>query len=167
MHVISCVRTQCQSPVAAGLAVNPPRREAWLIPWPEDPFLITPICDDHAESITVPSGWLLHDEREGATSLFAERSFAANETATVTRLDHRRARRALDVEELTLFALPASEPMPATLEGIDEENQQDAAAQDHTANQWIGEPGERHTELLDVDEKTPLLARAFRASQAS
>ncbi|MCB0993278.1 MAG: hypothetical protein R2770_12430 [Acidimicrobiales bacterium] len=31
---------------------------------------------------------------------------------------------------------------------------------------WVGESKGRHSELLEVDESSPLLARAFRASRA-
>ena len=161
------MRPHCPNRVAAGLAINPPRQEAWLLPWPDDPYLISPICDEHAEALTVPAGWLLHDERDGASALFAERSVAATEPATVTRLDHRRARREVEAEELTLFDTSPADSASDDVDRADDTVEPVTTDQHNAGAEWIGEPDERHTELLDVDDKTPLLARAFRASQAS
>lgn len=159
--MITCVRSTCRSPATAGLAIDPPRREAWLVEWHADAFLLSPVCERHADALTVPAGWLLHDDRQPTHGLFAERSVAAaSGQGTVTRLDHRRARRERVVEEPTLFATDETT-------GDDATGDRAGDTLRNPGGDWIGDPDERHTELLDVDERTPLLARAFRASQAS
>ncbi len=152
--------------MSAGLAIDSPRCEAWLIEWPDDPFLISPICKKHADTLSVPPGWLIHDERDGETSLFADRSVAraATTRATVAHLDERRARREAATEELTLFETPVHENP--------DDSGRNSASDDQTEQhnigaEWIGDPDERHSDMLDVDATTPLLERAFRASQAS
>jgi hypothetical protein len=145
----------------------------WLIDWPIDPILISPICSKHAEALSVPAGWLLHDDRDGESSLFAERSVAAADStgstrATVARLDHRRAQRDCVVEELQLFEVPESDETAVAADRSPAQCNAETAGLGHNPGaEWIGEPEERSNELLEVDAATPLLARAFRASQAS
>ncbi len=202
------MRTLCHETADAALAIDPPRREAWLIDLADEPEFVSPICARHADLMSVPAGWLLHDERDGASALFAKRciaerpdaerraaltattSPAEDEEATVTRLDHRRARLQRILEEPTLFEpghpgtrghdseaadIPAASgttddtmPPGANDHSPDADVSSDDTAAKHNAGaEWIGEPDDRHNDLLDVDGSTPLLARAFRSSQAS
>jgi len=163
--MIMCVRTECSDPASAGLAVDSARREAWLIELPDDATLMIPVCSAHADVLSVPAGWMIHDNRDDAGSaLFADRSVPeAPARATVTRLDHRRARRSTKLEEPTLFGSNTT-PTDSEIESQTPEEEPPSQSDDDA---WTGRAGAHHSEMLDVDDATPLLARAFRSSQAS
>jgi len=162
--MVTCARTECSDLASVGLAVDSIRREAWLVDLPDDATLMIPICTTHADALSVPAGWMIHDNRDDAGSaLFADRSVAeAPAKATVTRLDHRRARRSTKLEEPTLFGSNAA-PTDSDIESQTPEEEPPS----RTDDAWTGHAGTHPSELLEVDDATPLLARAFRSSQAS
>jgi len=163
--MVMCVRTQCPDPTTVGLAVDSRRREAWLVDLPEDATLLIPVCTAHADALSVPVGWMIHDNRGSVGSaLFADRSVPeAPAKATVTRLDHRRARRSTKIDEPTLFG--ADKTSPETDADSPNTNNDPPAESDDEA--WTGRSAAQQNEMLEVDDATPMLARAFRASQAS
>lgn len=146
-----------------GLAIDAPSGEVWLIDWPEDAVLLSPMCSHHADALTVPAGWLLHDNRGDTNpALFADRSVArAKPIAMVTALAPQRAKGHEVVESQTLF----DETLGAE---TDVDPNSLAASSTRPRNRGlIGKPEDRHSKMLDVDNSTPLLERAFRSSQAS
>ncbi len=64
--MVTCVR--CPTPPSATLTYAYERREAWLFDAPEEQQNGTsyPMCDAHADAVTIPIGWVLHDRRNAA-----------------------------------------------------------------------------------------------------
>lgn len=67
---MTCVR--CSSIPTSSLTYAYERREAWLVDCgnSEEPGTRYPLCTNHANRVTAPVGWVLHDRRSQPT-LFA------------------------------------------------------------------------------------------------
>lgn len=140
----------------------------WIVDLPAgDPRYIG-VCRTHTELLTVPEGWTITEERHAQAALFevasprrvrrtpAQRVAAA--TGSLAHLDHRRP--ADSPAPLQLFEAEADAEDPT-------EPAREIVAEPTPDSSWVGDAQHRHTELHDVDEESPLLQRAFRASRAS
>ena len=59
-----CIRPTCSAPSEATLRYDYSARTAWLgPPEPERDPGVWPLCGHHADSLRVPEGWTLLDER--------------------------------------------------------------------------------------------------------
>ena len=143
----ACARVHCTAAARAGVVVDSDHQHIAIIDLDaEQPFVIG-LCHRHADRLTMPAGWKISERREAQQSLFnlEPEPVVAADAVGVTPIEHQRARRILDAEDV-----------PG-----------DVAVAGPRPTRWIGEPAARSNELLDVDDDSPLLARAFRASQAS
>ncbi|MCP3938583.1 MAG: DUF3499 family protein [Actinomycetia bacterium] len=163
-----CVRFDCVKPAAAGLALDHEHQRVTIIDRDTAiDLLLIELCHHHADEVTMPTGWVIDDDRAAQQSLFVAELLDTAAPASVSRLDHRRARQERTIHEPTLFSAP---------ERADENKMEDKRRRipiepiepiEDEDSPWIGQPELRHSELLEVDETSPLLARAFRASRAS
>lgn len=144
-----------------------------MLDLPGDEDKVLALCTAHADHLTVPYGWSSHDERTGSPRLWSLTS--ADESPTPSprpvRLDHERAKRQVEVEALELFDVPADGDAEAVADVT-----VGSTDGDHGAPTDAATIGARSTLIpgvdpiadapddLVVDEGTPLLARAFRAS---
>lgn len=64
----TCVR--CADPPSTTLTYAYERREAWLLDGAGQQHngTVYPMCGAHADRVTIPIGWVLHDRRSGAGS---------------------------------------------------------------------------------------------------
>jgi hypothetical protein len=69
---MTCVR--CSSRSTSCLTYAYDRREAWLVDsgGSVDPGTRYPLCTKHADRVTPPQGWVLHDRRSQPTLFAAE-----------------------------------------------------------------------------------------------
>ncbi len=105
-----CVRVDCVKPAAAGLALDHEHQRVTIIDRDSvADLLLIELCHHHADEVTMPTGWTIADERPAQQALFVT-EFVPETTASasVSRLDHRRARRESIVEEPTLFSAAES-----------------------------------------------------------
>jgi hypothetical protein len=72
MMMRTCVR--CATPSNATLTYAYDRREAWLFDVDGDARDGTtyPMCDAHADRVTTPIGWVLHDRRSPLRAAIVE-----------------------------------------------------------------------------------------------
>lgn len=165
--MVRCARGTCSREAVAGLGYDPVARSIWLVDLPGDDHQVLALCAGHADNLTVPHGWDSHDERSGeprfwsfAPSVEAELEVAA--ASPPTRIDHARARREIVVEELELFGSSGGE---ADASSTDDGASEDAPIEVGARGSLIpGVDAVAETAELHVDDGTPLLARAFRAS---
>ena len=157
-----CVRVGCSDAAVAGLALDPEHQRVWIVDLPADAPRYIGVCHAHADLLTVPEGWSIVEDRNPQGRLFVRASprrvRSAEErrrdaVASITHLEHRR--RDVDVTELQLF-----DDTPAEVAAAPAED-------DARTNTWVGDPDLRRSEHHDVDDASPLLQRAFRASRAS
>jgi hypothetical protein len=167
-----CARGTCGREAVAGLGYDPVHRAVWLIDLPGDEQQVLALCGAHADNLTVPDGWFSQDDRTGAPRLWSLGPVEPG-SGTVTRparLDHARARRQTDVEVLELFAEESvGEPSPAETGDEDPtvviDESSDAGIDLGARSVLIPGASAVEADGLEVDESTPLLARAFRASR--
>jgi hypothetical protein len=184
-----CARGTCSRGADAGLGYDPVRRSVWLIDLPGDEQQVLALCAAHADNLTVPHGWTSQDERTGSPRLWSLSPAAGSPPSSAdterprarrpARLDHARARRQIIAEPLELFGDDDADTADETSDeqstlGLDD-TVVDVAAVDDT-NETRRELGARTSLIpgtdggtapdeLHVDEGTPLLARAFRATR--
>lgn len=66
----SCSRPACGNPPAATLAYDYAGRSVWVDPLAEESHPMThDLCGRHADNLSVPNGWVLHDRRATAALL--------------------------------------------------------------------------------------------------
>jgi hypothetical protein len=74
----TCARPTCAEPAQATLDYDYANRTVWLSSLTGE---ATPrahdLCDRHADSLSVPRGWVLHDDRENAAGMFAPSEVAS------------------------------------------------------------------------------------------
>ncbi len=150
----------------------------WIVDLPADDPRYIGVCHAHAELLTVPEGWSIVEDRNPQGKLFVRASPRRVRTAEQRRLDaiasvahleHRR--RGAEVTELQLFDDLATDTSP---EGSSDPVLTDAVLPDSVLTDtevrpttWVGDPDLRHSAHHEVDDASPLLQRAFRASRAS
>lgn len=58
----SCARPTCAAPAAATLAYDYTGQAVWVDPLAPEPHPMThDLCGRHADALSVPRGWMLHD----------------------------------------------------------------------------------------------------------
>lgn len=73
-----CNRSACSEPAAATLGYDYATRTAWLVDAISEPHPATyDLCHRHADGLTIPMGWELHDQRRIVTPLFDARAQAS------------------------------------------------------------------------------------------
>ncbi|NOX29707.1 MAG: DUF3499 family protein [Actinobacteria bacterium] len=151
-----CVRLGCLEAAVAGIALDPEHQRVWIVDIPADDPRYIGMCHSHTDLLTVPVGWSTIDERCAQIALFGLASPRAGSNRHQHRVQRRRPAPQRDPRTSPrLFDDEPADPIPV---------EQEPAA---TSEPWIGKPERRHNPLLDTDEESPLLARAFRASRAS
>lgn len=66
-----CNRNGCCEPAAATFGYDYAERTVWLVDATDTPHPATyDLCHRHADTLTVPMGWALHDRRRIVTPLF-------------------------------------------------------------------------------------------------
>jgi len=161
-----CVRGTCSRNAVAGLRYDPIARTLWLLDLPGADHQVLALCGAHADNLTVPDGWVATDDRNGEPRLWSMDPAAEPSTSgragrrphTTRRLDHERAKRQTVFEELELFESDMRDPQGDP--GSDDE-----ATANARRSLIPGAETAEAPKALDVDAGTPLLARAFRASQ--
>ena len=188
-----CARGTCGRSATASLGYDPVGRTVWLDDLPGDDHQVLALCTAHADNLRVPDGWTSDDVRSGSPRLWAvgpsesETITSESEVRRLARIDHERAKRQTDVEVLALFEHPGDEATPepdeqlefdghvrpdepaaeavpegGAVHGADEEESPDPVSGARAA--LI--PGAVQRDVVEADESTPLLARAFRATSA-
>ena len=143
-----CARPTCANPAVTLLVFDP--RETWARLADYDPTARTvgvTLCPEHADAVTVPSGWTIIDDRT------------------------ERGRRLAPVPEPPVEDAEPDEELDTVDEGgRADDDADDADDADEGEDPSAGSPtlwsvDEREpVDDLDVDESTPLLSRAFRAA---
>jgi hypothetical protein len=63
----SCARPTCSSPAVATLAYDYAGQTVWVDPLSDEAHPMThDLCGRHADHLSVPRGWTLHDRRADA-----------------------------------------------------------------------------------------------------
>ena len=63
----SCARPACAAPASATLAYDYAGQSVWVDPLSDESHPMThDLCGRHADSLSVPRGWELHDRRVDA-----------------------------------------------------------------------------------------------------
>ncbi|MBK5223743.1 MAG: DUF3499 family protein [Acidimicrobiia bacterium] len=71
----SCARPACGNPPAATLAYDYAGRSVWVDPLADESHPMThDLCARHADTLSVPNGWALHDRRVDAALLHIARA---------------------------------------------------------------------------------------------
>jgi hypothetical protein len=174
-----CARAGCGAPAAVTLRFQPTQRQAWLVELDEHSARTQgDLCNRHAESLVLPRGWELHDERVDAHDLNGDTPVAKNANGKgVRRVRVRRKAAAVsppDAESLPGFepAAEAHTPAPPIDEMPAEPTPANGAPAGEDASPKSAVPfmptddGEVEEALGAIlDARTPLLQRAFRNSK--
>lgn len=73
-----CNRSACSDTSAATLGYDYGTRTAWIVDVVDVAHPATyDLCNRHADGLTIPMGWELHDQRRIATPLFDQRAQAS------------------------------------------------------------------------------------------
>ena len=163
--MVTCVRGTCSREAVAGLGYDPVARSLWLMDLPGDDHEVLALCAGHADNLVVPDWWTSHDQRSGEPRLWSlapEPPAAEGPAPAPTRLDHERARRETEVEVLALF----DDVETAATDAVEEVDAPEPSVEVGARGSLIpGVTDDAVGEELTVGERTPLLARAFRASR--
>lgn len=77
-----CARPGCPQEATTTLSYDYRERAVWLDALLEEPHpMMHDLCHDHAETLSVPRGWLLRDQRPTVTALFPNGEPAPTESA--------------------------------------------------------------------------------------
>jgi len=150
-----CARVTCANPATALLVFDP--RETWarLCDYDSSSRVVgISLCAEHGDSVRVPDGWTIVDDRTGVPRLAAVPTAADESTSPAASAQPVEADEPAEsrVDETDAGEAPpdeADEAASPTLWSVDEE---EPDGDDETRDD------------LDVDETTPLLSRAFRAA---
>ena len=174
-----CARAGCGAPAAVTLRFQPTQRQAWLVELDEHSARTQgDLCNRHAESLVLPRGWELHDERVDAPDLNGDTPLAKNANGKGVRRVRVR-RKVAPVSPPDAESLPGFEPaadVHASAPPIDEMPAEPAPANDAPAGEdaspksavpfMPSDDGEVEEALGAIlDARTPLLQRAFRNSK--
>ena len=175
-----CARAGCGAPASVTLRFQPTQRQAWLVELDEHAARTQgDLCNRHAESLVLPRGWELHDERIEAADADGNTPVAKNANGKgVRRVRVRRKAAPLSASPVT-GALPGFEP-EGERDSVAESTATDEPAEALTESPGAGtEPaatpvvrfGAKDDEDVEealgaiLDARTPLLQRAFRNSK--
>jgi hypothetical protein len=68
----TCARPGCHEVASTTLSYDYSNRSVWLESLTEEPHpMVHDLCDRHGDTLSVPRGWLLRDQRPTVTPLFA------------------------------------------------------------------------------------------------
>src|SRR6185312_4796648 len=68
----TCARPGCHELASTTLSYDYGNASVWLEPLaPEAHPMVHDLCDHHADTLSVPRGWVLRDQRPSVTPLFA------------------------------------------------------------------------------------------------
>lgn len=154
-----CERPGCSDPASVAYGMRPEDLVFWLAAVAgDDAPPRNLLCARHADSMVVPRGWTLDDQRDPDLHLFRPPApTPASEPPTVRRRrpTHRRA----DVEQLEFATVPA----PAA--PVEPAEADTVASESAGPEPWM--PQFDHSDDLDglLSARSPLLARAFRGDE--
>tara|TARA_B110000008_G_scaffold100256_1_gene102978 strand:- start:757 stop:1134 length:378 start_codon:yes stop_codon:yes gene_type:complete len=114
------------------------------------------LCQKHVDSLRVPSGWSMHDERDGTarlwTGVVGDKQIANISKKHVVRKQRTQSGKIIEIEELQLFP---------TSETVDDVSAQRAVI---TSQLIPGAVVYVESQSSGFGEGSPLLERAFRSS---
>ncbi|MEM8746506.1 MAG: DUF3499 family protein [Actinomycetota bacterium] len=162
-----CERPGCSEPASVAYGMRTEDLVFWLAAVAgDDAPPRNLLCGRHADSMVVPRGWTLDDQRDPDLHLFRPPPPAVDEQLAGPR--RRRSRRPADVEQLVLepaaTAVAAVAPLDLAPDPV--EPQHAAASSDPVEPEpWM--PQFDHSDDLDglLSARSPLLARAFRGDE--
>ena len=171
-----CARAGCGAPASVTLRFQPTERQAWLVELDEHSARTQgDLCNRHAETLVLPRGWELHDERVDAPDVNGDTPVAKNTNGKgVRRVRVRRKAAAVgsaDAESLPGFEPTAEAQAPADEVPVGEvpvdEVPVDEDASPKSAVPFMPNDDGEVEEALGaiLDARTPLLQRAFRNSK--
>ncbi|MEM9748128.1 MAG: DUF3499 family protein [Actinomycetota bacterium] len=159
-----CERPGCSEPASVAYGMRTEDLVFWLAAVAgDDAPPRNLLCGRHADSMVVPRGWTLDDQRDPDLHLFRPPPPAVDEQLAGPR--RRRSRRPVDVEQLVLEPA-ATAVAPVDLAPDPVEPQHAAASSDPVEPEpWM--PQFDHSDDLDglLSARSPLLARAFRGDE--
>ncbi|MBM37417.1 MAG: hypothetical protein CL460_09625 [Acidimicrobiaceae bacterium] len=140
MSMASCSRGTCSSPAVAGITYDSGSLSAWVIDLHADTGHMMWLCQKHVQTLQVPQGWTVSDERDGVPRLWTvtpDNVSAPSRKRSRVRRQRTQSGRILEVEELQLFEIdePAREAI-APVASLDAARN---SARPHNGSGLIGE----------------------------
>lgn len=151
-----CARSTCGTSAVLNLWYDSKNRSVWITEMDVESGHALAVCQKHVDSLRVPIGWSMHDERDGTARLWTgdvqKKQRASIPKTQVVRKQKTQSGKIIEIEELQLF--PTSEiPDDVPTQGAVLTSQLIPGAVVYVDSKpsWLG-------------KSTPLLERAFRAS---
>jgi hypothetical protein len=173
-----CARAGCGAPASVTLRFQPTQRQAWLVELDEHAARTQgDLCNRHAESLVLPRGWELHDERIEAPDADGNTPVAKNTNGKGVRRVRVRRKAAPPSASAVTGPLPGLEPEvdrgsapePTASDEPDDAGAPDAGTEpEATPVVRFGAHDDEDVEQAlgaILDARTPLLQRAFRNSK--
>jgi hypothetical protein len=174
-----CARAGCGAPASVTLRFQPTQRQAWLVELDEHAARTQgDLCNRHAESLVLPRGWELHDERIEAPDADGNTPVAKNSNGKGVRRVRVRRKAAPVRGSAVTGSLPGFEPegeRESAAEPTAVDEPAETLAESGTGTEPVANPvvrfGAQDDEDVEealgtiLDARTPLLQRAFRNSK--
>lgn len=151
-----CARSTCGASAVLNLWYNSKNRSVWITELDAESGDALAVCQKHVDSLRVPIGWSMHDERDGTARLWTgdvqKRQRANVPKNQVVRKQRTESGKIVEIEELQLF--PTSETLdevPTQRAVLTSQLIPGAVVYVDSKPNWLG-------------KSSPLLERAFRSS---
>ncbi|MDG1196933.1 MAG: DUF3499 family protein [Actinomycetota bacterium] len=151
-----CARSTCGDSAVLSLRYNSKNCSVWITEMDAESGDALALCQKHVDSLRVPIGWSMHDERDGTARLWTgdvEAKQIRNASKKhVVRRQTTQSGKIVEIEELQLF--PTSEivdDVPTQRAVITSKLIPGAVVYVDSQSSWLG-------------KGSPLLERAFRSS---
>ncbi|MDE0846108.1 MAG: DUF3499 family protein [Actinomycetota bacterium] len=151
-----CARSTCGASAVLNLWYNSKNRSVWITEMNAESGDALAVCQKHVDSLRVPIGWSMHDERDGTARLWTgdvQKKQRANVPKhQVVRKQRTQSGKIVEIEELQLF--PTSETLddvPTQRVVLTSQLIPGAVVYVDSKPNWLG-------------KSSPLLERAFRSS---